>query len=193
VRTAQSLAVIATALLVGIAGSPVAGDVAYAGSGGSVYSILGIGDIRTTPGPRAQGMGYAGISLLSSQDINPLSPATWSAIDRTHLEASALYEGYNSSDVNASRYLARLDYYGAVLAIPIAPATASSWSAASCPSAMSITIRTRKDRTKAAPIRWSIRCTTPGLGGLRARWPDFRGTRWPGRRWEHHSIISSAP
>jgi len=38
-------------------------------------------------------MGYAGISLLSSQDINPLSPATWSAIDRTHLEASALYEG----------------------------------------------------------------------------------------------------
>ena len=120
-RTAQSLAVIATALLVGIAGSPAAGDIAYAGSGGSVYSILGIGDIRTTPGPRAQGMGYAGISLLSSQDINPLSPATWSAIDRTHLEASALYEGYNSTDVNASRYLARLDYYGAVLAIPIAP------------------------------------------------------------------------
>jgi len=94
---------------------------AAAGSGGSAYSIVGIGDIRYAPGARAAGMGYAGLGLAAPQYINGASPATWFRIDRTRLEGSALYEGFNSTDGAGARYLARLDFHGALLAIPIAP------------------------------------------------------------------------
>lgn len=92
---------------------------ASAGSGGSTYSLLGLGDLRYTPGARSIGMGYAGLSLGSSQYINGMSPATWTLIDRTRLEGEALYEGFNSTDGTVSRYLARLDFHGALLAVPV--------------------------------------------------------------------------
>lgn len=98
------------------------GNRAAAGSGGSAYSLLGLGDIRYSPGARAAGMGYAGLGLAAPQYINGASPATWFKIDRTRLEGSALYEGFNSSDGVGARYLARLDFNGALLAIPISPA-----------------------------------------------------------------------
>ncbi|MEW6511385.1 MAG: hypothetical protein AB1428_10535 [Bacteroidota bacterium] len=94
---------------------------AVAGSGGSAYSILGIGDIRYAPGSRGAGMGYTGIGLAPSLYINAASPASWFRIDRTRLEGAALYEGFNSTDGARSRYLARLDFHGALLAIPISP------------------------------------------------------------------------
>ena len=94
-------------------------DRASAGSGGSAYSLMGLGDIRYVPGARAAGTGYAGLGLAAPQYINGASPATWFKIDRTRLEGSALYEGFNSSDGLMSRYLARLDFHGALLAIPI--------------------------------------------------------------------------
>jgi hypothetical protein len=97
------------------------GHRAYAGSGGSDYSLIGIGDIRYTPGARAAGMGYTGIGLASPQYVNGLSPATWSTINRTRLEATVLYEGFNSSDGDRSRYLAHGNFYGALFAIPISP------------------------------------------------------------------------
>jgi hypothetical protein len=96
---------------------------ATAGSGGSTYSLLGLGDIRYTPGARSEGMGYAGLALLSSQYIDGMSPATWSRLDRVRLEGSAFYEGFNSTDGITSRYLARMDFHGALLAIPASRAS----------------------------------------------------------------------
>jgi len=92
---------------------------AAAGSGGSTYSLLGLGDIRYTPGARAEGMGFAGLALLSPQYIDGMSPATWSRLDRVRLEGSAFYEGFNSTDGSTSRYLARMDFHGALMAIPV--------------------------------------------------------------------------
>ena len=96
---------------------------AAAGSGGSTYSLLGLGDIRYTPGARSEGMGYTGLALLSSQYIDGMSPATWSRLDRVRLEGSAFYEGFNSTDGITSRYLARMDFHGALLAIPASRAS----------------------------------------------------------------------
>ena len=96
---------------------------ATAGSGGSAYSLLGLGDIRYTPGARSEGMGYAGLALLSSQYIDGMSPATWSRLDRVRLEGSTFYEGLNSTDGVTSRYLARMDFHGALLAIPASRAS----------------------------------------------------------------------
>ncbi len=93
-----------------------------AGSGASIYSVLGIGDLRLAPNVRAAGMGYTGYAISGPHYINTLSPATWSRIDRARIEGSLLYEGLNSSNTSTSRFLARADFSGAMLAIPVSPA-----------------------------------------------------------------------
>jgi hypothetical protein len=97
----------------------LASSTAFAGNGGSAYSIFGLGDIRYPSGVRSAGMGYTGIGVASPGFINGYSPASWSTVNRVRLEASALYEGYGSTDGSRSRYLARADFNGALLAIPI--------------------------------------------------------------------------
>lgn len=99
----------------------LAASTLHAGSGGSIYSLLGIGDLRQIPNVRAAGMGYTGYALTSPYYVNTLSPATWTQLERVRLEASLLYEGFNSSNGTQSRYLARADFSGAMLALPIAP------------------------------------------------------------------------
>ena len=64
-------------------------------------------------------MGYTGIGLPGPGYLNAFSPASWAQINRVRVEASALYEGYKSSDGDRSRYLARADFNGALLAVPI--------------------------------------------------------------------------
>lgn len=92
---------------------------AEAGSGGSTYSVFGLGDLRYPTGVRSAGMGYTGIGLSGPGYINPLAPGTWSKFNRTRFEGSMQYEGFGSTDGDRSRYLARMDFYGGMLAIPI--------------------------------------------------------------------------
>lgn len=94
---------------------------ATAGSGGSIYSFLGIGDLRIGQNVRSAGMGYTGFAIQSPYSINTLSPATWAKIDRARIEGSMLYEGFNSSNGVNARFLARADVSGAFLAFPVAP------------------------------------------------------------------------
>ena len=94
---------------------------AVAGDGGSAYSLLGIGDLRYIPSTRSAGMGYTGLASMSPVYINAFSPGTWSALVHTRLQADAMYEGFNSTDGTNSRYLARVDFTGAALAVPISP------------------------------------------------------------------------
>jgi hypothetical protein len=100
----------------------LASQTLWAGSGGSIYSFLGIGDIRYLPNVRAAGMGYSGYALTSPYAINTLSPATWCKVDLARVEASMLYEGFSSSNATTSRSLARADVSGAVLALPLSSA-----------------------------------------------------------------------
>ena len=95
------------------------GSGALAGGGGSLYSIGGIGDIRYSPNVRGIGMGYTGIGIPGANYINSIAPATWSRINRTRMDAGFLSEGFQTTDGIVSRYLARADFAGAMLAIPI--------------------------------------------------------------------------
>jgi hypothetical protein len=97
-------------------------SVAFPEDGGSNYSIFGIGDLRYAANVRNAGMGYTGIGLPAANYINRLSPATWARIQQTRLEASFLYEGFNSTDGKRSNYIANSDFNGALLAVPISPA-----------------------------------------------------------------------
>ena len=64
-------------------------------------------------------MGYTGLGLPDYGYINGFAPATWARLNRARLEASLLYEGFQSSDGIRSRFLSRADFNGALLAIPI--------------------------------------------------------------------------
>ncbi len=92
---------------------------AAAGSGGSAYSIFGVGDLRYPAGVRAAGMGGAGVGLPTPLSINPLSAASWSRISRVRLDAGLLYEGFRSSDGQRSLFRAAATFDGALLAIPV--------------------------------------------------------------------------
>jgi len=91
---------------------------AFAG-GGSNYTIFGIGDIRSPGSVRTAGMGFAGIATGDGGSINLASPATWSRISNTRIEAGFLYEGFDATDGSKSLYLAATDFNGASMAVPI--------------------------------------------------------------------------
>lgn len=100
----------------------IAAGAATAQTGGSSYSIFGIGDVRYLPSTRSAGMGYTGLGMPSPGYINSIQPAAWSRINRVRLEAGILYEGFKSTDGTMSLYLANSNFSGALLAIPISPA-----------------------------------------------------------------------
>lgn len=93
--------------------------VAFAGSGGSTYSLFGIGDIRYMPSARSAAMGYTGLGLPSANYINGMQPSAWARISRVRFETGILHEGYHSRDEYKSIYLANSSFAGALLAIPI--------------------------------------------------------------------------
>ena len=93
---------------------------AFAVGGGSPYSLYGIGDIWYAPGVRNAALGYTGIALSPENSISAVSPASWARINRTRIEAGLVYEGFTSSDASASIRLGRVDFNGALLAIPVA-------------------------------------------------------------------------
>lgn len=95
---------------------------AVAGTGGSAYTMFGIGDLRYYPNARSAGMGYTGIGLPSGSYVNSQVPASWSRINRVRIEANALYEGIQSQESNKSLYQGRGLFNGAMLAIPVSPA-----------------------------------------------------------------------
>jgi hypothetical protein len=93
-----------------------------AGSEASVYSQLGIGDPRGIAGIRYAGMGFTGFALHDAASVSALSPAAWSTIRSTQVDAGFLYEGYSSTDGTNSRYLAGGGFAGGMLAIPFSTA-----------------------------------------------------------------------
>jgi len=115
--TTSVLLVAAPLVLLALCPAPVP-----AGSGGSAYSIYGVGDVRYATGVRSAGMGYTGLALSDIGYINGFAPGSWARLNRARLEASLLYEGFQSTDGTHSRFLSRADFNGALLAIPISQA-----------------------------------------------------------------------
>ena len=108
-----------TIFLLALALTCAGGGRLLAGSGGSIYSAFGLGDLRYAVGTRAAGMGYAGIGVPGTSYLNALAPGTWGTIDRVRFEASVSMEGFSSTDGSRSRYLARADFAGFLFSLPI--------------------------------------------------------------------------
>jgi len=105
---------LALGLLLGTSG-------AGAGSGGSVYSRFGIGDLRQTTSTGLFGLGGTGLAVMPVGSVNDLNPATWVGIRKIRFTAGALYEGYSTSDGTSSLYLAGTQFDGLSLAVPLSP------------------------------------------------------------------------
>ncbi len=89
-----------------------------AGSGGSVYSRFGVGDLRFSSSTRLFGMGGTGAAYRPAGSINEINPASWSDISTVRFSATALYEGFRTDDGSTSAYLAGMFLNGLSLAIP---------------------------------------------------------------------------
>lgn len=112
--TSRVLAAVAAALL-------TLPSIGGAQGGGSLYSMLGIGDVQYLPSARSAGMGNTGIGLYSITSIHSWSPASWSRLDRVRMEGSLLSEGFQSTDGKESQFLSKTAFQGVMLGLPIAP------------------------------------------------------------------------
>lgn len=88
--------------------------------GGSGYSRYGFGDISYFGTGRNFGMGGAGLSLLSTNEIDRMNPAATARITTTQFSATGLYEGYSTSDATNSTFLSRTTLQGTMIAVPLA-------------------------------------------------------------------------
>ena len=95
-------------------------QLAFGGNGGSGYSRYGIGDLTYFLSSRSEGMGGAGIGMLSANSINCLNPATWTSISRTRFSIGGIYEGYSSTDGKKSSYLSGTSFNGFMISLPLA-------------------------------------------------------------------------
>jgi hypothetical protein len=94
-----------------------------AGNGGSTYSRFGLGDIRYGYSAQSLGMGSTGIAVRSLSSVDAVNPASWGSINRTRYAVGALYEGFSAKDGTSSAFLSSVEFSGAMIAIPISPAS----------------------------------------------------------------------
>jgi hypothetical protein len=95
---------------------------AFGEGGGSIYSMLGVGDLQYLPSARSAGMGNTGIGLYSLSSIYAWAPGTWSRLDRVRMEGNLLTEGFNSTDGTRSQFLSKTTFQGVMFGLPISPA-----------------------------------------------------------------------
>lgn len=97
-------------------------SLAVAGTGGSVYSRFGIGDVHFFPSERSAAMGGATIALLGTSSLSTINPATWTQLSRTRYYISALYSGFSSRDRSASSFQSGAIFNGVTLGVPLSTA-----------------------------------------------------------------------
>ncbi len=90
-----------------------------AGTGGSIYSRYGIGDLQYHSNATTRGIGGTAIANLSPFVSNRLNPAGWTQINRTRFSADLYYQGFSINDGQKKSFLSGINYYGFDLAIPI--------------------------------------------------------------------------
>jgi hypothetical protein len=88
-------------------------------SGGSAYSRLGIGQLEFSQSNTADGMGGAGLAVMSPSIINQVNPAMWSQINLVRFSLGLQFENTGVSDGSASARYGHSIFTGGMLAIPI--------------------------------------------------------------------------
>ena len=85
----------------------------------SSYTRYGIGDINYTYSARSLGLGQSGAATLSSNYIESVNPASWSALNLTRIEFSLVLNGVSLSDNTNSAFYTDTDFRGFTFAFPV--------------------------------------------------------------------------
>ena len=70
----------------------------------SVYSSIGIGDVRYSFSSMSLGMGQTGASLALPDNIELINPATWYKLNRTRFNLGIMYKGLMLKDNSGNGY-----------------------------------------------------------------------------------------
>lgn len=89
------------------------------GSGGSLYTHFGIGDLRLAYSARRFGFGELGIALSDKAFLNSTNPAAWNSLRLTRFETGILYNGTSMSDGTSSTYNSGTYFNGLTFGFPI--------------------------------------------------------------------------
>jgi hypothetical protein len=85
----------------------------------STYTRTGIGDPRFSYSARTLGMGHSGSSLLNSDYVEFLNPASISSLTRTRIEFSYSLDGIIIQNSSESKYISDGDFKGLTFAFPV--------------------------------------------------------------------------
>ena len=85
----------------------------------STYTRYGVGDVLYSYSARSLSMGHSGSALINKDYVEVLNPASWSALSRTRIEFSFIYNGMLLSNGTESKYYGDGDFKGFTFAFPV--------------------------------------------------------------------------
>lgn len=85
----------------------------------STYTRYGVGDIYYSYSARTLSMGHSGSALINKDYVEVLNPASWSALSRTRIEFSFIYNGILLSNSSETKYYGEGDFKGFTFAFPV--------------------------------------------------------------------------
>jgi hypothetical protein len=88
----------------------------------STYPRQGVGDIYYSYSARSLSMGHSGSALINKDYVEILNPASWSALSKTRIEFSFVYNGLLLSNSSESKFYGDGDFKGFTFAFPVSQA-----------------------------------------------------------------------
>jgi hypothetical protein len=85
----------------------------------STYTRYGLGDVQYSYSARTLSMGHSGSALINKDYVEIFNPASWSALSRTRIEFSFVYNGMLLSNSSESKYYGDGDFKGFTFAFPV--------------------------------------------------------------------------
>jgi hypothetical protein len=131
----------------------------------SSYTRYGIGDIHYSYSARSLSMGHSGSALINSDYVEVLNPASWSALSRTRIEFSFIYNGLLLSNSTELKYYGDGDFKGFTFAFPVSTANGVGMAMGLVPYSRSNYLIVDKDLDEGSNVG-AYTATYEGKGGL---------------------------
>ena len=131
----------------------------------STYTRYGIGDILYSYSARTLSMGHSGSALINKDYVEVLNPASWSALSRTRIEFSFIYNGMLLSNSSETKYYGEGDFKGFTFAFPVSQANGIGVAMGIVPYSRSNYLIVQKGLDEGSNVG-SYTATYEGKGGL---------------------------
>jgi len=131
----------------------------------STYTRYGVGDVYYSYSARSLSMGHSGSALINKDYVEILNPASWSALSRTRIEFSFVYNGMLLSNSTESKYYGDGEFKGFTFAFPVSQANGIGAAMGIVPYSRSNYLIVQKGVDEGSSVG-SYTATYEGKGGL---------------------------